>query len=66
MKQLERDALLAKTDIENAYKQIPIIHPDDFKLLVVMVNNHIVTTPFNLLYLATHVTCSKNLVPHFS
>lgn len=32
IKQVWKGGLLAKTDLENAYKQIPI-HPSDFKLL---------------------------------
>ena len=32
VKQIGNGALLAKTDLENAYKQVPI-HPDDFELL---------------------------------
>lgn len=39
IKQLGRGALLAKTVIENAYKQIPI-HPDDFELLSFMIDSH--------------------------
>lgn len=39
IKQLRTGALLAKTDIENAYKQIPT-HPDDFELLDFMLNGH--------------------------
>ncbi|XP_078338392.1 uncharacterized protein LOC111105471 [Crassostrea virginica] len=36
IQQLGKGALLAKTDLENAYKQVPI-HPDDFELLGFMV-----------------------------
>ena len=32
IKQVGKGALLAKTDLENAYKQVPI-HPNDFELL---------------------------------
>ena len=32
IKQVGKGALLAKTDLENAYKQVPI-HPKDFELL---------------------------------
>lgn len=52
IRQLGRGALLAKTDLENAYKQIPI-HPDDFELLEFMVDNmyyYDKTLPFGLSY----------------
>lgn len=39
IKHVGTGALLAKTDIENAYKQISI-HPDDFELLGFMLNGH--------------------------
>lgn len=45
-------ALLAKTDLENAYKQVPI-HPDDFELLGFQINNEYYydkTLPFGLSY----------------
>lgn len=42
IKHIGPGALLAKTDIENAYKQIPI-HPDDFELLGFMLNGHYFT-----------------------
>lgn len=45
-------ALLAKTDLENAYKQVPI-HPDDFELLGFQINNEFYcdkTLPFGLSY----------------
>lgn len=61
IKQLGRGALLAKTDLENAYKQIPI-HPDDFELLGFMVDNKYYfdkTLPFGLSY-------SCNLFEKFS
>ena len=32
IKEIRVGALLAKTDLENAYKQVPV-HPDDFELL---------------------------------
>ena len=52
IKQLGKGALLAKTDIENAYKQIPI-HPDDFELLGFMAHGQYYydkTLPFGLSY----------------
>lgn len=61
IRQLGRGALLAKTDLENAYKQIPI-HPDDFELLEFMVDNmyyYDKTLPFGLSY-------SCNLFEKFS
>lgn len=54
-------ALLAKTDLENAYKQVPI-HPDDFELLGFQINNEFYcdkTLPFGLSY-------SCNLFEKFS
>jgi hypothetical protein len=53
--------LLAKSDIENAYKQIPI-HPDDFELLGFQIENRYYfdkTLPFGLSY-------SCNLFEKFS
>jgi hypothetical protein len=47
-----RGALLAKTDLENAYKQIPI-HPDDFELLGFKISDlyyYDKTLPFGLSY----------------
>lgn len=38
IQQLGPGALLAKTDIENAYKQVPI-HPTDFELLGFRIGN---------------------------
>ena len=52
IKQSEKGALLAKTDIENAYKQIPI-HPDDFENLGCMAHGQYYydkTLPFGLCY----------------
>lgn len=57
----EKGALLAKIDIENAYKQIPI-HLSDFELLGFMINNqyyYAKTLPFGLSY-------SCNLFEKFS
>lgn len=54
-------ALLAKTDLENAYKQVPI-NPDDFELLGFQINNEFYcdkTLPFGLSY-------SCNLFEKFS
>lgn len=54
-------SLLAKTDLENAYKQVPI-HPDDFELLGFQINNEFYcdkTLPFGLSY-------SCNLFEKFS
>lgn len=54
-------ALLAKTDLENGYKQVPI-HPDDFELLGFQINNEFYydkTLPFGLSY-------SCNLFEKFS
>lgn len=55
-------ALLAKTDLENAYKQVPI-YPDDFELLGFQINNEFYyddkTLPFGLSY-------SYNLFEKFS
>lgn len=61
IRQLGRGALLAKTDLENAYKQIPI-HPNDFELLGFMIDNmyyYDKTLPFGLSY-------SCNLFEKFS
>lgn len=61
IKQVGKGALLAKIDIENAYKQIPI-HPSDFELLGFMINNQYYydkTLPFGLSY-------SCNLFEKFS
>ena len=67
IKQLGKGALLAKTDIENAYKQIPIhVHPDDFELLGFMAHVQYYydkTLPFGL---SVHAIYLKNLVPLFS
>lgn len=61
IKQLGKGALLAKTDIENAYKQVPI-HPEDYELLGFMVDEKFYydkTLPFGLSY-------SCNLFEKFS
>lgn len=61
IKQVGKGALLAKIDIENAYKQISI-HPSDFELLGFMINNQYYydkTLPFGLSY-------SCNLFEKFS
>ena len=61
IQQLGKGALLAKTDLENAYKQVPI-HPDDFELLGFMVDSKFYydkTLPFGLSY-------SCNLFEKFS
>lgn len=61
IQQLGKGTLLAKTDLENAYKQIPI-HPSDFELLGFMIDKKYYfdkTLPFGLSYL-------KNSVQHFS
>lgn len=61
IKQVGKGALLAKIDIENAYKQIPI-HPSDFELLGFMINNQYYydkTLPLGLSY-------SCNLFEKFS
>ena len=61
IQQLGKGALLAKTDLENAYKQVPI-HPDDFELLGFMVDGKFYydkTLPFGLSY-------SCNLFEKFS
>ena len=52
IKQVGKGALLAKTDLENAYKQIPI-HPNDFELLgfqIAGLFNYDKTLPFGLSY----------------
>lgn len=61
IKQLGKGALLAKTYIENAYKQVPI-HPEDYELLGFMVDEKFYydkTLPFGLSY-------SCNLFEKFS
>lgn len=61
IQQLGPGALLAKTDIENAYKQVPI-HPTDFELLGFQIGNDYYydkTQPFGLSY-------SCNLFEKFS
>lgn len=52
IKQVGKGALLAKTDLENAYKQIPI-HPSDFELLGFKISDSYYfdkTLPFGLSY----------------
>ncbi|XP_078333005.1 uncharacterized protein LOC144625574 [Crassostrea virginica] len=52
IKQVGKGALLAKTDLENAYKQIPI-HPNDFELLGFQIAGlfyYDKTLPFGLSY----------------
>lgn len=52
IKQVGQGALLAKTDLENAYKQIPI-HPTDFELLGFKISDSYYydkTLPFGLSY----------------
>lgn len=61
IQRLGKGTLLAKTDLENAYKQIPI-HPDDFELLGFMIDKKYYfdkTLPFGLSY-------SCNLFEKFS
>lgn len=61
IQQLGKGTLLAKTDLVNAYKQIPI-HPDDFELLGFMIDKKYYfdkTLPFGLSY-------SCNLFEKFS
>ena len=52
IKQVGKGALLAKTDLENAYKQVPI-HPNDFELLGFQIAGSFYydkTLPFGLSY----------------
>ena len=61
IQQIGPGALLAKTDLENAYKQVPV-HPDDFELLGFQIHNMFYfdkTLPFGLSY-------SCNLFEKFS
>ena len=49
---MEKGTLLAKTDLENAYKQVPI-HPNDFELLGFQIAGlfyYEKTLPFGLRY----------------
>lgn len=55
---MEKGALLAKMDIENAYKQIPI-NPSDFKFLGFMTNNQSSMTKHFLLASAIHAISLK-------
>ena len=57
--------LLAKTDIENGYEQIPK-HPDDFELLDLWHMGSIIIIKHYRLDLAMHAIYLKNLVPLFS
>lgn len=52
IKQIGLGALLSKSDLENAYKQVPI-HPDDFELLGLQIEGSFYfdkTLPFGLSY----------------
>jgi hypothetical protein len=61
IKEIGAGALLAKTDLEYAYKQVPV-HPDDFELLGFSIDGKFYfdkTLPFGLSY-------SCNLFEKFS
>lgn len=65
IKRIGVGALLSKSDLENAYKQVPI-HPDDFELLGFLIEGSFYSTRHYPLASAIRVNFLKSLVQPFS